>query len=231
MNLERQYMMKKLLNDLVSNYNVYYKEYIGINKIIEKGFINICSSEYRDIPLNKKFLHYGILTKYQEQWFLSCSDRYKNIILNNFTNLKESNDIDYYLNNLHIKDEKIRKMYRMIWDGINTTEIGLRPEYEYVYMENLNKYVAKFNGKVISYCKISDIYYCFGNIVVYTNENFRKQGLATTLLNLLLVKCREKKLFPLYVVDSNNINSINLAKRLGFSIANEEIIISKELGD
>lgn len=38
-------------------------------------------------------------------------------------------------------------------------------------------------------CKISDIYFGFGNIVIFTDENFRNQGLATTLLNLLLIKC------------------------------------------
>lgn len=234
--------MKKALYELISKYKIliryfnshysyhkYYKKYIGIDLIKKKNFLYIVCSKYRDVPLNKNFLYKAILIKYKNKWILSSSESCKDDIIHHIINLGKPKDLDYYADNLQIMDLKVRKMYRMIWDSVNSSKIEFRPEYEYVYMETFNKYVAKFNGNIISYCKISDIYFGFGNIVVFTNENFRNQGLATTLLNLLLIKCDEKNIFPLYMVDSINVASIHLAKKMGFSIVSQEVIMSKEI--
>lgn len=234
--------MKKALSKLISKYKIvkryisshlsyrrYYKEYIGTSLIERRNFLHVVFSKYRDIPLNKNFLYKAILIKLKNKWILSSSESCKDDIVHNIINLGKPKDLDYYVDNLQIMDLKVRKMYRMIWDGVNSSKIEFRPEYEYIYMESLNKYVAKFNGNIISYCKISDIYFGFGNIVIFTNENFRNQGLATTLLNLLLIKCEEKNIFPLYMVDSKNIASVHLAKKLGFSIVSQEVVMSKEL--
>lgn len=42
-----------------------------------------------------------------------------------------------------------------------------------------------------------------------------------------LQKCLELNINPVYVVDSSNNSSINLAAKFGFSIASMEVIISK----
>lgn len=234
--------MKKTLYKLISKYKIlkryvlshlsyrrYYKEYIGIALAERRNFLHVVCSKYRDIPLNKNFLYKAILLKSKNKWLLSSSESCKDDIIHNIISLGKPKDLDYYADNLQSMDLKVRKMYRMIWDGLNSSEIEFRPKYEYMYIEPLNKYVVKFNGNIISYCKISDIYFGFGNIVIFTDENFRNQGLATTLLNLLLIKCEEKKIFPLYMVDSKNTASVHLAKKLGFSVVSQEVIMSKEL--
>lgn len=234
--------MKKVLCKLIIKYKIikryvvshtsyyrYYKKYIGSPLIEKNNYLHVVCSKYRDIPLNGNFLYKAILMKFKNKWILSSSEDCKEDIIHNIISLGKPKDLDYYTDNLQPKDLRVRKMYRMIWDGVNSSKIEIRPEYEYIYMDSFHKYVAKFNGNIISYCKISDIYFGFGNIVVFTNENYRNQGLATTLLNLLLIKCEEKNIFPLYMVDSKNIASIHLAKKLGFSIMSQEVIISKEL--
>ena len=100
-------------------------------------------------------------------------------------------------------------------------------EYDYIYIDEMRKYVAKSEEKTIGYCKVSDIDFGFGNIVVYIDENYRRQGLGSTLLNMMIQKCLELNINPVYVVDSSNNSSINLAAKFGFSIASMEVIISK----
>ena len=62
---------------------------------------------------------------------------------------------------------------------------------------------------------------------MYIDENYRRQGLGSTLLNMMIQKCLELNISPVYVVDSSNNSSINLAAKFGFSIASMEVIISK----
>ena len=102
-----------------------------------------------------------------------------------------------------------------------------KEEYDYIYIDEMRKYVAKSEEKTIGYCKVSDIDFGFGNIVVYIDENYRRQGLGSTLLNMMIQKCLELNINPVYVADSSNNSSINLAAKFGFSIASMEVIISK----
>lgn len=204
----------------------FYKNYIGINNVEKVGRIDIGLSEYRNKPINKKYIYNAIMTRYKDGWKISCSENSLSAIVECVKKLEVSDNIDYYLANLKVNGCITRKMFRMIWDRQNEGQIVKKSEFEYIYLEEMNKYMAKLEGKVISYCKVSDIYEGFGNIVVFTEEEYRKQGLAETLLILLLQKCKEKEIYPMYLVDSTNINSIKLAKKIGFSIVSEEIVIS-----
>lgn len=207
-------------------YSHFYKNYIGINNVKKVGTIDIGVSEYRNKPINKKYIYNAIMTRYKNGWKISCSENSLSAIVQCVKKLKVTDDIDYYLANLKVDGCITRKMLRMIWDRPNEGETVKKSEVEYIYLEELNKYVAKLEGEVISYCKVSDIYEDFGNIVVFTEEEYRRQGLAETLLVLLLQKCKEKEIYPMYVVDSTNLKSIKLAKKMGFSIVSEEIVIS-----
>lgn len=212
-----------------ASYKMYYEEYIGIRNVSRINKFNICISKYRELPINKKYLYSVIMSKYQGTYWLSCSEKTRENLVNYMNDLRETEGIDYYVQCLKIENMKTRKMYRMIQDRIDEVRLELRPEVEYLYIEEANKYVAKLNGKIVSYCKISDIQEGFGNIVVFTEKDYRHQGFATILIKLLLLKCEEKHIFPLYVVDSKNKESIKLAEKLGFSIVNEEVIISREI--
>ena len=142
----------------------------------------------------------------------------KHITLENYDTIMQKLVIDGY---------EIRKMYRMIIDKEVDVREEKEEEYDYIYIDEMRKYVAKSEEKTIGYCKVSDIDFGFGNIVVYIDENYRRQGLGSTLLNMMIQKCLELNISPVYVVDSSNNSSINLAAKFGFSIASMEVIISK----
>ena len=135
----------------------------------------------------------------------------KHITLENYDTIMQKLVIDGY---------EIRKMYRMIIDKEVDVREEKEEEYDYIYIDEMRKYVAKSEEKTIGYCG-------FGNIVVYIDENYRRQGLGSTLLNMMIQKCLELNINPVYVVDSSNNSSINLAAKFGFSIASMEVIISK----
>lgn len=207
-------------------YSDFYKRYLGIDRIDKINNFEIYLSKFRYKSINKRYIYHSIITKIEEKWKVSCSEVVLDSVLQCIKKLKSTENIDYYVDKLKIDGYKTRKMFRMIWDRKNVGTIQIKSGYEYIYLEDWNKYLAKRDGRVIAYCKISDVYEGFGNIVVFTEEEYRRQGFAETLLCLLLRKCQEKEIYPMYVVDSANINSIRLAKKAGFSIISEEIILS-----
>lgn len=64
----------------------------------------------------------------------------------------------------------------------------------------------------------------FGNIVVWVDEKYRKLGIATQLLNLVLEQCEKDGIIPDYIVKTNNVASIRLAKNAGFGIVQKEFV-------
>ena len=51
-------------------------------------------------------------------------------------------------------------------------------------------------------------------------------GIAESLVKLMITKCYEEKIVPMYVVKTNNHASISLAKKLGFQAKQRELVIS-----
>jgi GNAT superfamily N-acetyltransferase len=87
------------------------------------------------------------------------------------------------------------------------------------------QYVILDGNKIISYCKVSDIDYSGGNLTVYTNEKHRNKGYGM-LVSIGVIKwCIENNIIPIYWVDKTNIPSVALAKKLGFEVMAEEIVI------
>ena len=210
-----------------SMFNEYYKRYLGITKDgkISKNIVVYCSKN-RNHPINKRYLYSGIITYYNQNWILSCDSKNKEYFWGEMKYITLEN-YDTIMQKLVIDGYEIRKMYRMIIDKEVDVREEKEEEYDYIYIDEMRKYVAKSEEKTIGYCKVSDIDFGFGNIVVYIDENYRRQGLGSTLLNMMIQKCLELNINPVYVVDSSNNASINLAAKFGFSIASMEVIISK----
>lgn len=215
-----------------SKFNDFYKNYILGEPVEESNEYQIVLSEQRQIPINKKYHYCIIMTRYFKKNILSCSKEMIIPLINNIKNSKQNFlEFDDYINLLSIENCTTRKMLRMIGDKEPIKVTIPNQNIEYLYIDEVMKFVAKKDGNIISYCKISDVNNGFGNVVVYTDEPNRKQGYATYLLSLLLAKCKELNICPMYVVDKNNITSINLANRMGFSVVSEEIVASKILLD
>lgn len=88
------------------------------------------------------------------------------------------------------------------------------------------QYVILDKNKIVSYCKISNIDFQGGNIVVYTNKQYRNRGYGKLVTTGILNWCIENNVLPIYLVDEKNTYSIKLAESLGFKIKSKEIVVS-----
>lgn len=211
-------------------YPDFYKNFLLGDVILQNNEYEIVVSLHREKPVNKKYYYSLILSRLLNRWIFSTS----NEMLPHLTNLlvQKRADISIYFTDytktLCFEGYSTRKMLRMVWDRRKVKISVPDQTIEYIYIEAVMKYVAKKNGETFAYCKLSDVEENFGNIVIYTDEKYRRYGLAAYLLSLLLDKCNELNIYPMYVVDVNNVASTNLAKKMGFSIFSEEIVVSKE---
>lgn len=220
----------------MKKYDDFYKSYLGMSKSDSGERYQLCISKYRDMPINKRFLYCGIITQYKNQWILSCSESYKDEIQDKIGCINPIS-IDDYKNQLFFQSLKVRKMYRFIYEYPFIESASTMPgtcyqmdhRYQFVYDSKLHKYSAVYDSKIVSYCKISDCIMGYGNVVIYTEPEHRNKGLATYLLNQLIIKCNDEKVTPMYLTDSENQYSILLAQKAGFILKSEEIILSKEI--
>ncbi len=86
-------------------------------------------------------------------------------------------------------------------------------------------YIVPSDNKISSIAFTSDIYYRGANIVVNTNEKYRRKGYGKMAVAALTNSILEKKLLPIYFVNVNNESSINLAKSLGYKSMALEIVL------
>ena len=82
------------------------------------------------------------------------------------------------------------------------------------------------NGELVGYCKVSDVIANYGNLVVWVEEPRRRLGIAESLVKLMIKKCYEERIVPMYVVKTDNHASISLAKKLGFQVKQRELVVS-----
>ena len=205
----------------------YYLKYIGSD---DRTLINGCmvyKAEDRDIPLNNRFIYRIIITDFRGIRTISVSPNISdNLIYDICNDIKDKAFEDILQSGpLHRTGLRINKMYRMRIDNAkfieNTTkDINIKME---CINEN-RKFVIRDGDKMVSYCKISNIDYNCGNIVVWTDEDYRRKGFARELLYRTIHKCKVEGIEPIYLVDSQNIASIKLAQSVGFKIMQDEIV-------
>lgn len=217
---------------MCSKFKAYYEEYIGIQKGKWMEDVLICQSKYRDMPINKHYCYKMMATVYEGKKVLSCSEDYSEqdiramlkrvdfSALQDFTMTDTLQDVDdswFYVYRMQLKSKKEYsvKVNQKLPDG---------RDIEYIYLAKWKKYVAAIGDELLGYCKISDVIDEFGNIVVCVDEKYRKLGIATQLLELILEKCDEAGIIPDYFVKTDNKASICLAKKAGFEIVQKEYV-------
>lgn len=209
----------------------YYAKFLSTEVGLLINNCIVCKTDNRDIPLNKKFIYKIIITDFNGNRYVSVSPAISdNVIHSIITDIKDRN-FDDILNSqhLHITGLRINKMYRMILDNRIYSCNNISTNYKKEYIEEFKKYIIRYNEDIVSYCKISNIDCGYGNIVVWTDENHRNKGLAKQLLFMLVSKCKSEGIKPLYLVNSQNIASIRLAKSVGFKIVQTEIVACDEI--
>jgi len=207
-------------------FNDYYYNYLNMESGTETDNCLLCISPNRDIPLNKKYAYKFIITDYNKKRVLSASPSISDDILRKICCGLGSNSLNEILQLpvLHETGYRISMMYRMIINRdkfINYTGYNNAADY----ISQARKFVIRdCDSNIISYCKVSDIYCGYGNIVIWTDSRYRRCGYAKELLIRTIYMCYDEGIEPVYLADSQNIPSIELAKSVGFEKVQTEII-------
>ena len=217
-----------------SSFSNFYQEYLGLADSVICNAVRLCKSKYRDIPINKRYFYKVVATKYNGEKIISYSPDI------NETELKSLRakikfeaiglgDIPY---DLKLPQYELSYMNRMFLDSQSDVSIEkLSDSYsnnsiEYRYLDEYRKYAAVIDGELIGYCKVSDVIAGYGNLVVWVEESRRRLGIAESLVRLMIKKCYEEEIEPMYVVKTDNHASIALAQKLGFQVKQRELVIS-----
>lgn len=217
-----------------SSFSNFYQEYLGLADSTIYTDVRLCKSKYRDIPINKRYFYKVVATKYNGEKIISYSPDI------NETELKslsakinfEAIGLGDIPDDLKLPQYELSYMNRMFLNNQSDASRDKSPasnrnnSIEYIYSDEYRKYIALINGEIIGYCKVSDVIAGYGNLVVWVEESRRRLGIAESLVRLMIKKCYEEKIEPMYLVKTDNHASIALAAKLGFQVKQRELVIS-----
>ena len=203
----------------------YYSRYLALDAGRDIHNCLVCPSPDRDTLLNRNFAYKIIITDYSGKRIVSVSPSISENIINIIcTAIIDCSFEDILqLGQLHETGYRISMMYRMTLNR-NKSLINVWRSQAAEYISEYKKYVIRDSGNIVSYCKVSNIDYGYGNIVVWTDEKYRRKGYARELLFRIILMCESEGIVPVYIVDSQNSASIELAKSFGFETVQTEII-------
>lgn len=209
------------------NFENYYMSFLGVSTDSElcNGII-FTENEERNTPINKQYVYPCIISNYKNEWYASCSKKVELELKNGIKNIKEHN-YNEILNSIKIKNSYGAIFIRMIWDRRELSFDDEKIDYDISYIESLKKFNVKKEGDIVGYCKISDIYHGYGNIVIFVDGKERNKGLATYLLKRIVYKCKELGIEPIYFTRNSNKSSIRVAEKAGFHVVCQEIIYTE----
>ena len=217
-----------------SSFSNFYQEYLGLVDSVVCNGVRLCKSKYRDIPINKRYFYKVVATKYNGEKIISYSPDI------NETELKslsakinfEAIGLGDIPDDFKLPQYELSYMNRMFLDSQSDISMDKNSDFnnnhsiEYIYSDEYRKYIALINGEIIGYCKVSDVIAGYGNLVVWVEESRRRLGIAESLVRLMIKKCYEEEIEPMYVVKTDNHASIALAQKLGFQVKQRELVVS-----
>ena len=217
-----------------SSFSNFYQEYLGLADSVICNGVRLCKSKYRDIPINKKYFYKVIATKYNGEKIISYSPDFDEAELKSL-NAKiyfEAIGLGDIPDDFKLPQYELSYMNRMVLDNPSDVSMDKSPasnsdnSIEYIYSDEYRKYIALINGEIIGYCKVSDVIAGYGNLVVWVEESKRRRGIAESLVRLMIKKCYEEEIEPMYVVKTDNHASMALAQKLGFQVKQRELVVS-----
>lgn len=236
-------------------FNRYYLNYLGISiQDLNNGKVVFGCSQ-RNKPINTDHFQYLIMTNMVGINTFSIVPTIYNDFLNYILPYKDLDSMELpqilkFFFDKKFEKYSVRKMSRMTLESSlihnETMEIVVKLTKE-ILMDHLHgeseevknriwlrkkeeviqgrQYVILQDHKIVSYCKISDINYCGGNLVVYTSDKCRCKGYGKAVVTEAIKWCKENEVIPVYWVDQNNMPSVALAKGLGLQMKAEEIVV------
>ena len=217
-----------------SSFSNFYQEYLGLADSVICNDVRLCKSKYRDIPINKRYFYKVVATKYNGEKIISYSPDINETELKSL-NAKikfEAIGLGDIPDDLKLPHYELSYMNRMFLDSQSDISMDKNSDFnnnhsiEYIYSDEYRKYIALINGEIIGYCKVSDVIAGYGNLVVWVEESRRRLGIAESLVRLMIKKCYEEEIEPMYVVKTDNHASIALAQKLGFQVKQRELVVS-----
>lgn len=238
-NVKKEYFM---------NYTTYYSQFLGILDTHQK----IIACQQRDIPLNHKYYHTVIATEYKGEVIYSVSPKWYDFFVAHFRKnpLLSPEDLLKRFQVQYLPSHTLEQMYRMGYQGkkqLTTTAVAetavmfasrkqsLPPDVLAACLEKNKeiyrqekKHVQLVDGQLAAIGRITDIDCGGGNIAVYTEEEYRKQGHGAAVVKACIQWCLKRDILPIYLVDVNNIPSVQLAKGLDFKPFSREWVLREE---
>ena len=217
-----------------SSFSNFYQEYLGLDDSVICNDVRLCKSKYRDIPINKKYFYKVIATKYNGEKIISYSTDISEVELKSLsTKINfEAIGLSEIPDDLKLPQYEMSYMNRMFLDSQSDVRIEKHSDsysnnsIEYRYLDEYRKYAVVIEGELIGYCKVSNVIAGYGNLVVWVEESRRRLGIAESLVRLMIKKCYEEEIEPMYVVKTDNHASIALATKLGFEVKQRELVVS-----
>ena len=228
---------------MIIDYDFFYRQYLGCEST-DNSYVK---SIYRDKPINKDYYYPFIKSLYQSKQIISVSPQiyrvaYAGLSIDkiSYLSLKKleklfpevnkksfyrysfDNKIDNISNSTQILQDKHKEFFMQSGKNLNPV---FKEEKWLKLKENIvqqNMFVELCDNKIVSSCKISDIYCGAANLYVYTDEKYRNCGFGKKVVSMAVKICFERGLLPVYFVEKNNIASVKLVTSLGGRLFSEE---------
>ena len=228
---------------MIVDFDVYYREYLGC-RTFDDIYVR---SLYRDMPINANYYYPFVRSSYKSKVITSVSSQ---IYHNDYRYLSDKDICDLSLDELNriYPSVQYKEFYRYSTDdklvcdccsacilkdeykeffmrsGKNTDPVFKENKWLKLkkYIEEENMFVSVFDNKIVSTCKISDIYCGGANLYVHTDEVYRNKGFGKDVVSLAINTCIERGIRPIYFVEKGNISSQKLAESLGFKLKAKE---------
>ncbi|MCK8061611.1 MULTISPECIES: GNAT family N-acetyltransferase [unclassified Fusibacter] len=243
---------------MTKGYMDHYRAFLGAESDECDTLQLIYSSEYRREPLNKFYLYSIICTVIRGKVVFSVAPELLDLFCEacegrKIDDLEAAQAMLEEFVACHLKHYRVRKLIRMGRSKtIVPSENNEAVQMSMVYLKSKishrsadeqaatlarshdeiiegRRFFIERDGKYAASGKVSNVTCGAGNIAIFTDPGYRRRGYAEAIVEKCVSWCEEHEVLPVYLVDHDNLPSIQLAKKMGFEAFSQEVIISCDL--
>lgn len=228
---------------IITAFDVYYKKYIGC----DEDNSTYVKSIYRDRPINKNYYYPLIKSLYQNKTVISVSSQvyceeyksqsvdaiyslslkrllslYPKAVEKQFNRYSFGKDTITSSSSVHVLKDEHKDFFMRT--GKNLDPVFKEKKWQELEnnVKQQNMFIEICDNKIVSSCKISDVYCDAANLYVFTDEKYRKRGFGKNVVSMAIKYCLNNNLLPIYFAETCNLSSIALATSLGFTLQSKE---------
>lgn len=215
----------------------YYTEYLGIEQSkLRSGRLNVFASPYRDLPICQYYYSKVIICNWKGYDICSCPpsiigelinlsiDKVKNKVTKLLSETEWTRYLRYSYDYTVVEQETIA--FPLSYDFYNSHMKNpfnqLSDYYQKIIKDEILQIVF-LEGRIYSQAYLSDIYAGGGNISVNCFEQYRNRGFASECVKAVLNYAKKRDVLPVYLVREDNVASIRVAEKNGFTFKVDEL--------